>query len=239
MLKACVTYMHFYAFTVFVVPSSMSVSTPGGSASFNCISSTFERFSSVNWFVNGSSVEALNNSDITEYFFGESGTGTLEFSNIPEEYNGTTIQCRAQLGTQNFSSTTTVLLLQGVFTMYAVTMIYKCVYTYPGSLSAVNSLVLGPDSSNIHLTWEAPFTLDIKGVSPDIEGYCVDVTEASSSCTLLSECGITSTEFSYPIPPESYCSQILLTVTPVNRVGNGSRATVSYQRNVSDGKVLF
>ena len=111
---------------------------------------------------------------------------------------------------------------------------HKCA----GSLSAVGSLVLETDSLDVHLTWEAPFTLDITGVSHDIEGYCVDVTETSTSRTLLSECGIISTEFSYPIPSESLCSPILHTVTPVNLVGNGSRTTVSYERDIN-GEILI
>ena len=113
------------------------------------------------------------------------------------------------------------------------------VIAHAGLLSAVESLVLEFDCCSIHLTWEAPFTLDITGEHPDIEGYCVDVMEASSSRTLLSECGITDTRFSYPIPSESLCSPVLHIVTPVNLVGNGSSINATYQLDISDGKDSF
>lgn len=95
-----------------------------------------------------------------------------------------------------------------------------------GLLAAVN-LTLAVNDSTVYLDWTASFSLDITGVSHDTS-YCVDVTNAASSLILYSQCGITMTEFTYPLPPDRICSIILFTVTPVNLAGNGVRNTVSY-----------
>ena len=87
-----------------------------------------------------------------------------------------------------------------------------------GLLSAVGSLMMTVQDSTIFLTWTAPFTLDIRGVNPDIT-YCVGVSTSSS--ILHSQCGIPETEYEYPIPPDSECHDNMVTVTPVNLVGNG------------------
>ena len=83
-------------------------------------------------------------------------------------------------------------------------------------------------NSTISLTWTAPFTLDITGVDPDIT-YCVGVVNSTSSSILHSECGITETEYEYPIPPDSACHMYMFTVTPVNVAGNGELETLILQ----------
>ena len=45
---------------------------------------------------------------------------------------------------------------------------------------------------------------------------------------LHSECGITETEFTYPIPADANCHQYDISVTAVNIVGRGEPATVTY-----------
>ena len=97
--------------------------------------------------------------------------------------------------------------------------------TLTGLLFAVGSLELTPGFNTTTLNWTAPFTLDITTVDPDIT-YCVDVVSSTSSATLHSECGITETEFTYPLPPRSWCDQYNFTVTPVNVVGNGTRNSI-------------
>ena len=103
-----------------------------------------------------------------------------------------------------------------------------------GLLSAVGSLLLVTvQDSVISLTWTAPFTLNIRGVHPDIT-YCVGVVYPTSSSTLHSQCGITETEYEYPIPPDSACHNLMVTVTPVNVVGNGTSSTLAlYQEGNS------
>ena len=92
-----------------------------------------------------------------------------------------------------------------------------------GLLSAVDSLMMTVQDSTISLTWTVPFTLDIAAVDPDIT-YCVCVVNSTSSSTLHSQCGITKTEFSFSIPPDTACHNYMFTftVTPVNGVGNGT-----------------
>ena len=52
----------------------------------------------------------------------------------------------------------------------------------------------------------------------------------TSSPAFHSECGINTTDFSYPTPPDSVCHKYIFTVTPVNLVGNGTRTTEQFVR---------
>ena len=109
-----------------------------------------------------------------------------------------------------------------------------------GLLSAVGSLNITTLDSTLTLTWTPPFTLDIEAVESDISGYCVDVVNSTSSSTLHSECGITETQFSYPIPPDSDCYVYNFTVTPVNIVGNGTSEIVTYMgAGISKGSMFY
>ena len=98
-----------------------------------------------------------------------------------------------------------------------------------GLLSAVDAVAITTSDSGsiLSLTWEPPFSLDIDGVDPDIT-YCVDVINSTSSVTLHSECGITETEFSYPLPEDAVCHSYVLTITPVNVVGRGVSSSLTY-----------
>ena len=102
---------------------------------------------------------------------------------------------------------------------------------YSGRLSAVSSLTatLIPLESIISLTWTPPFSLDITNVDPDITGYCVGVTNSTSSLVIHSECGITDTQYNYTVlpPNDIVCDTYTFTITPVNRVGNGTSASVT------------
>ncbi len=96
---------------------------------------------------------------------------------------------------------------------------------YQGLLAGVGSLELALQDSIISLNWTAPFTLE---VTPDIEGYCVDIINSTSSLTLYSQCGINTTEFSYSLPQNMYgCHDYIYAVTPINVVGSGKRVTIS------------
>ena len=100
-----------------------------------------------------------------------------------------------------------------------------------GLLSAVSSLSATIQDSIISLNWTAPFTLDIPKVDPDIT-YCVGVVDSISSSTLHSQCGITETEYEYPIPPDSACHDYMVTVTPVNVVGNGTSSPLTFSETI-------
>ena len=86
--------------------------------------------------------------------------------------------------------------------------------------------------SRLSLTWDPPFSLDIANVDPDIEGYCVNVSVANSSqeIRLVTECGITATNFTFQVPENrnSGCDVYYLSVAGVNLVGEGAMKTASY-----------
>ncbi len=79
----------------------------------------------------------------------------------------------------------------------------------------------------IVLNWTAPFSLDVVDVEPDIT-YCVEVVNFTSSEILDIDCGLAMPGFSYPIPEGSECFIPILTVSPVNPVGNGTMSTTPF-----------
>ena len=103
-------------------------------------------------------------------------------------------------------------------------------YCSAGLLSAVGLLSITASDTTLSLTWEPPFTLDVTSIRPDITGYCVDVINSTSSVTLHSQCGITETLFTYPIPENTNCTVVEFIVTPVNIIGQGQSAAKSYIR---------
>ncbi len=99
-----------------------------------------------------------------------------------------------------------------------------------GLLPAVGSLTatLIPLDSIISLNWTAPYSLDITSVDPDISGYCVGVVNSTSSLVMHSQCNITDTQYNYTVSPNDIvCDTYTFTVTPVNKVGNGTSASVT------------
>ena len=84
--------------------------------------------------------------------------------------------------------------------------------------------------SSFYLTWPEPPTLDITGEDPDIVGYCVDVIDSTSS-VIYSECGITETEFYYPMPSDAPCTEYIFSVHGINAAGTGEPSTTQYREN--------
>ena len=109
-------------FIVAVFPPDQLISTPGGSASFNCYSlnagsSAEDTIISTNWLVNGTRLDFLNlGENVTTRFNEEFNTGRLDFDNLPMTYNGTRIQCIATFhsGITLTSTGATLLLIQGL-----------------------------------------------------------------------------------------------------------------------------
>ena len=92
----------------------------------------------------------------------------------------------------------------------------------------MHSLQAMESDSELLLTWDAPFTLDITDVNPDVN-YTVQIYLVnSSSTTLISEYSIVSTEFNTPIPDLEVCDRIFIVVIPVNEAGNGMKTEMSY-----------
>ena len=78
-------------------------------------------------------------------------------------------------------------------------------------------------NNSIILNWVASLPLNILELDQDIT-YCVKVAD-STSAMLDEQCGITVTEFTYPVIA---CDVLTFTVTPFNPVGSGEQATEIY-----------
>lgn len=91
----------------------------------------------------------------------------------------------------------------------------------------MRNLTAALQGTSLALSWGVPFSLDIRDEDPDIRNYLVHVVNITSSTTLASA-NITVTDFTYPIPPKSWCFITFFTVTPVNVVGEGVSNTLAY-----------
>ena len=87
-----------------------------------------------------------------------------------------------------------------------------------GLLDAVSKLKSDNLVHAINLTWEAPPSLDITGVDPDI-WYCVDITVNETSDIILSYY-TNVPEFIYSGTNTSVI--YMFRVTPINGAGNGA-----------------
>ena len=99
-----------------------------------------------------------------------------------------------------------------------------------GLLNAVGNLKSESLGQVIHLTWDAPFSLDITGVDPDI-WYHVDLTVDKDSFNIssINPYFITSTvnvsEFTFKVDDHNNTSTSVIyefRVTPINGAGNGT-----------------
>lgn len=101
-----------HVFTVYIVnvyPLEF-ISIPGGDATFIC-SHTFtsDTITSVQWLINGMSLEILNlNNVVTDL---TNSIGTLNFTDLPLEYNKTRIRCTVEFSSGRSSSATEAALL--------------------------------------------------------------------------------------------------------------------------------
>ena len=133
------------------------------------------------------------------------------------ENNNTLVGCRAITnGSPPFvvNSTLVVLRIQGLLD------------------SPPNTTILESRNGSVRtLSWDAPATLDITGVDPDIQHYqiCYNQTADDQVCVNISSSG--KREFNFP----NVAVTLLLTVRAVNVVGLGN--TSSAVHNACDGKV--
>ena len=85
------------------------MAVPDGGAVFTCLSIS-EDVLEIQWFLNGTVFEESPNIAIV---FAE-GVGSLQFTNIPTDYNNTVIRCQAELQSgSTVLSHATLLLIQG------------------------------------------------------------------------------------------------------------------------------
>ena len=85
----------------------------GGDAIFIC---NFATTIDVEWLINGTALSSLQLGEHVEQTFVPSiPLGTLEFTNVPLEYNNTRIQCRANTTSDGIlMSQNSTLLIQGL-----------------------------------------------------------------------------------------------------------------------------
>ena len=103
--------------------------------------------------------------------------------------------------------------------MWCECLIYTSWYTYSsvGLLDAVSNLTVEFLGQVIHLTWDAPFSLDVTGVDPDI-WYRVDITVDNTPLNIYNDINIT--EFNFTVEDDSLMYKFQ--VTPINGAGNGT-----------------
>jgi len=92
-----------------------------------------------------------------------------------------------------------------------------------GLLDAISNLKAETLGQVIHLTWDAPFSLDITGVDPDI-WYRVEITVAN--ITSITHDDINIPEFNFTMDGVVTCVIYRFQVTPVNNAGNGSLTVI-------------
>ncbi len=93
------------------------VHVPGDRATFPC-SQSHDLLPGVQWLVNGSALESLNLSNVTELFSDALHSGVLVFTALSLEYNVTSINCRATTTLGMMISTDALLLMQGLKKLY-------------------------------------------------------------------------------------------------------------------------
>lgn len=230
-----------------LIPEPVYVTSSGVNASYTCIPNRATVATGISWFINETSLNNLQLSDVVEAMDSDTHIGTLTFRNVPIKYNNTRIQCLAITNSDseipsNTSKLSQVITYSQQFTMYryqnwpllnskSPQKFNSSDHTFTlntftsGPLSAVDSLNASADNTSLLIHWFAPSIVTFTYQNSNIT-YCVDIV--NSSATLHSKCGITRTEFSYLLPPRSWCEEFTVTVTPVNVIGNGTRRHVQF-----------
>ena len=101
-----------------------------------------------------------------------------------------------------------------------------CTYIYSaGLLDAVSNLENESLGQVIHLTWDAPFSLDITGVDPDI-WYRVDITvfNTSSGTVSFNTYFVNIPQFNFMNNGTNTSVIYEFRVTPINGAGNGPQS---------------
>ena len=96
---------------VIIFPSKTVVGIPGDNFDFVCTDPSRTALS-VQWLVNGTLLENSRLVNVFQEFTSRSKTADLSFD-LPLEHNVTTIQCIYDFASENVSSETITLLLQG------------------------------------------------------------------------------------------------------------------------------
>ena len=95
--------------------------------------------------------------------------------------------------------------------------------TLTGTLAAVGDLRISISQFGLSVLWTAPLTFS------DTEcyiTYCIDVHNNSDRSHVISECGINETRYNLIVNNSTPCDSVTITVTPVNRAGNGTQQNI-------------
>ena len=101
------------------------------------------------------------------------------------------------------------------------------VFFFSGKPAAVSNFASANMTTVIFLTWDAPPTLDITGVDPDIS-YCVDISVVTvanntESTPLTTNCSVYTTKFNFTMDYPNTSTSVIyeFRVTPWNGAGEG------------------
>ena len=186
---------------------------PASRVNFNCTAST----GSIEWRLNGTLAASFTQSRMVTVTPATAiGEGLFLFAlSIPaseENVGNTSIQCRA------VDSDRTPVLVENSKLVY---------FNIQGLLDPPPNLTLSEADEQLTrlLRWDAPETLDITNVDPDIQNYqiCYNLSATEMTCTNVSSEGEREFKFSNVLVP------LLFTVSAFNVVGEGSASTVVHQ----------
>ena len=122
-----------------------------------------------------------------------------------------------------------------------------CISVY--ALAGIPAAVSNPSSTNlvldqvIYITWDAPFTLDITGVDPDIS-YCINISvgavaNSNDSSPLTRNCSVYMPKFNFTMDYPNTSTSVVyeFRVTPWNGAGAGPTSAPVY--GFFSGRELF
>ena len=121
-----------------------------------------------------------------------------------------------------------ILCPQNLCILYLIPVLYctlhLCVHTsFAGLLDAVSNFKSESLGKVIHLTWDAPFSLDITGVDPDI-WYRVEFTVNGTHSLGKYSKTVNIPEFNFTMGDHNHTNTSVIyqfRVTPINGAGNG------------------
>lgn len=98
---------------------------------------------------------------------------------------------------------------------------------HSGLLRAPSLVSVVSNYTTIHLTWNAPYTLDITGVEPDISHYEVHIKNVDSEQYFRVNTSVTSYSFDQQ-SSSTACSVFEFQIAAVNLAGVGEKSAAVY-----------
>lgn len=120
--------------------------------------------------------------------------------------NGTIVECGCRYSSIDIDYTTPVHLL------------------VQGPLDPPSNLQSTSTATTILLSWDAPFTLDLTDITPDITGYRVRVENTNTGS--LANFNVIAPPFAIVCEDFAHCNSLRLSVSGLNSYGEGSQSDV-------------